>query len=90
MFDIVADAFVRKGGVRSKNCVLPDGSSGPDGLITCGGRGQGKDPDGTPWGGGRADVRLAIDGDGELYLMSKGDGMIRRLAAVVTPPPAVR
>ena len=86
MFDIVADAFVRKGGVRSSNCVLPDGSSGPKGLITCGGRGQGKDPDGIPWGGGRADVRLAIDGDGELYLMSKGDGMIRKLTSVVAPP----
>jgi len=88
MFDIVADAFVRKNGVRTKNCVLPDGSSGADGLITCGGRGQGNDPDGVPWGGGRADVRLAVDGDGELYLMSKGDGMIRKLTAVVAPPPA--
>ncbi len=88
MFDIVADAFVRKGGVRSKNCVLPDGSSNAEGVITCGGRGQGKDPDGTPWGGGRADVRFAVDGDGELYLMSKGDGMIRKLTAVVAAPPA--
>ncbi len=87
MFDVVADAFVRKGGVRSKNCVLPDGSSNAEGVITCGGRGQGKDPDGTPWGGGRADVRLAVDGEGELYLMSKGDGMIRKLISVVTPPP---
>lgn len=86
MFDIVADAFVRKKGVRSGNCVLPDGSSNEKGVITCGGRGQGKDPDGVPWGGGRADVRLAIDGDGELYLMSKGDGMIRKLTAVVVPP----
>ena len=34
MFDIVADAFLRRGGVRSNNCVLPDGSSGPNGLIT--------------------------------------------------------
>ncbi len=86
MFDIVADAFVRKKGVRSGNCVLPDGSSNEKGVITCGGRGQGKDPDGVPWGGGRADVRLAIDGDGELYLMSKGDGMIRKLTSVVVPP----
>jgi hypothetical protein len=87
MFDIVADTFVRKQGVRSGKCVLPDGSSNDKGVITCGGRGQGNDPDGVPWGGGRADVRLAVDGDGELYLMSKSDGMIRRLAAVVTPPP---
>ncbi len=88
MFDIVADAYLRKGGVRSGNCVLPDGSSNDKGVITCGGRGQGKDPGGVPWGGGRADVRLAVDGDGELYLMSKGDGMIRRLSAVMNPPPA--
>jgi hypothetical protein len=87
MFDIVAETFVRRQGVRSGKCVLPDGSSNDKGVITCGGRGQGNDPDGVPWGGGRADVRLAVDGDGELYLMSKSDGMIRRLAAVVAPPP---
>jgi Glucose / Sorbosone dehydrogenase len=81
MFDIVADAYVRKGGIRSGNCVLPDGSSNAKGVITCGNRGQGKDPDGVPWGGGRADVRLAVDGDGELYLMSKADGMIRKMIA---------
>lgn len=88
MFDIAADTYVRRGGVRSGNCVLPDGSSNVKGVITCGSRGQGNDPDGVPWGGGRADVRLAMDGDGELYLMSKSDGMIRRLAATVSAPPA--
>jgi hypothetical protein len=87
MFDIVADAFLRKGGVRSGKCVLPDGSSNADGLITCGSRGQGVDPDGIPWGGGRADVRLAVDGDGELYLMSKSDGMVRKLVGTAVPPP---
>ena len=81
VFDIVADAYVRKGGIRSGNCVLPDGSSNAKGVITCGNRGQGKDPDGVPWGGGRADVRLAMDGDGELYLMTKADGMIRKMTA---------
>ena len=85
MFDIVADRFLRKGGVRSGKCVLPDGSSNAKGLITCGSRGQGVDPDGVPWGGGRADVRLSVDGDGELYLMSKSDGMIRKLAAITAP-----
>jgi Glucose / Sorbosone dehydrogenase len=29
--------------------------------------------------GGRADVRFAIDADGELYLYSKGDGVIRKV-----------
>ncbi len=85
MFDIVADAFTRKGGVRTGNCVLPDGSSNAKGLIACGARGQGNDPEGVPWGGGRADVRLAVDGEGELYLMSKADGMIRRLIAAGAP-----
>jgi hypothetical protein len=35
---------------------------------------------------GRADIRIAL-GDGELYVLSKSDGMIRKIAAVVTPPP---
>jgi len=29
--------------------------------------------------GGRADVRFSIDAKGELYLYSKGDGMIRKV-----------
>jgi hypothetical protein len=88
MFDIVAATFARKGGIKTKNCVLPDGSSNAAGLITCGARGQGHDPYGVPYGGGRADVRLAVDGDGELYAMSKADGMIRKLTSVVSGPPA--
>jgi hypothetical protein len=87
MFDIVAEAFARKGGLKTKDCILPDGSSSPGALLACGARGHGKDPEGVEYGGGRADVRLAVDGDGEIYLMSKGDGMIRRLAGVVSPPP---
>ena len=88
MFDIVADAYIAKKGVRSKNCVLPDGSSNATGVITCGSRGHGPDPYGVEYGGGRADVRLAMDGDGELYVLSKSDGMIRKIMSVVTPPPA--
>ena len=86
MFDIVAGAYVKKGGIRSGNCVLPDGSSNAKGLITCGNRDQGRDPDGVPWGGGRADVRLAMDGAGELYLMSKSDGMVRQMIAAGSEP----
>jgi hypothetical protein len=45
------------------------------------------DPYGVMYGGGRADIRLSMGGDGEIYVLSKSDGMIRKLAAVVTPPP---
>jgi Glucose / Sorbosone dehydrogenase len=31
---------------------------------------------------GRVDLRFALDGDGELYLLSKSDGMIRRVVGV--------
>jgi hypothetical protein len=37
-------------------------------------------------GSGRADIRLAEDATGELYVTSKSDGMIRKLTA---PPPPV-
>jgi hypothetical protein len=36
-------------------------------------------------GGGRADIRLAVDNAGELYVLSKSDGMIRALVATVSP-----
>jgi hypothetical protein len=68
--------------------VLP-GASSITGGFRNGNLTTGKvDPYGVPYGGGRADMRLARGGDEELYLMSKSDGMIRRLTAVVTPPPA--
>ena len=87
MYDIAAEGFKRRGGVPLKETVLPGASS-----ITGGFRNNnlttGKvDPYGVPYGGGRADVRLARDGDGELYLISKSDGMIRKITAVLTPPP---
>jgi hypothetical protein len=92
MYDIVADRFAHKDGVAepvTRQGILPGGAATPGGW-------RGKvyvqpknDPYGVPYGGGRADVRLSMGGDGELYLMSKSDGMIRILASVVTPPPAV-
>jgi hypothetical protein len=49
----------------------------------------GMDPDlpgqSTVSGPGRADIRLAVDAAGELYLLSKVDGMIRAIVAA-TPP----
>ena len=48
----------------------------------------GVDPDlpgqSTVSGPGRADVRFAVDADGELYLLSKVDGMIRAVVAAAT------
>jgi len=49
----------------------------------------GVDPDlpgqSTVSGPGRADIRFAVDADGELYLLSKVDGMIRAVVAAATP-----
>src|SRR5580700_881937 len=92
MYDIVADAFAHKDGVVSPEThlgVLPG-----EAAATGGWRGKDfstpkADPYNVPYGGGRADVRLSMGGDGEIYILSKTDGMIRILAAVVTPPPAV-
>ena len=47
-------------------------------------------PYGVAYGGGRADVRLSEGGDGEIYVLSKSDGFIRKMVAVVAPPPATK
>jgi hypothetical protein len=90
LYDIIADAYAHKDGV-----VDPVNHKGalPGGTPMVGGwRGKAylepkADPYGVPYRGGRADVRLSMGGDGEIYALSKTDGMIRILAAVVTPPP---
>jgi hypothetical protein len=41
-------------------------------------------------GEGRADIRLAVDSAGELYVTSKSDGMIRSLGTVYTTQPLDR
>ena len=50
----------------------------------------GTDPDlpgtATVSGNGRADVRFAVDAAGELYLLSKVDGMIRAVVAATSKP----
>ena len=49
----------------------------------------GKDPDlpgrATVSGSGRADAHVAVDADGELYIFSKSDGMIRTVSAARPP-----
>jgi hypothetical protein len=89
MYDIVAETFAHKDGTASADS--PQGVL-PGAAATTGGW-PGKtflpgtiDPYGVPYGGGRADVRLSLGGDGEIYIMSKSDGMIRKMMAVVTPP----
>src|SRR5258708_8445067 len=91
MYDIVADAFAHKDGVVdpiTHQGVLPGAAN-----ATGGWRGKSfvtakPDPYGVLYGGGRADVRLSMGGDNEIYVLSKSDGMIRILAAGVSSPPA--
>ena len=47
-----------------------------------GGRGETVPGRGAVAGAGRLDIRLAEDNDGELYLLTKGDGMVRELRSV--------
>ncbi len=42
--------------------------------------------DGNPYSGGRVDLRLGSDGDGELYLLSKTFGNIYRLDSLIAVP----
>ena len=88
MFDIVADNYARKGGTPTPDHVLPGGSNATTGWKDPEHRQPKTDPEGVVYGGGRADVRMAIGGDGELYVLSKSDGAIRKMTAVVTAPPA--
>ncbi len=90
MYDIVAETYARKGGMPPADHVLPGNGAAttrsqdpahPEAKL---------DPEGIAYGGGRADIRMALGGDGELYVLSKADGMIRKLASIVTPPPTSR
>lgn len=87
IFDIVAETYARRGGMPAPDHVLP-GAAAATTRAPNAPQGEAKmDPEGVPYGGGRADIRMALGGDGELYVLSKSDGMIRKLTAVVTPPP---
>ena len=39
-----------------------------------------------PYGVGRADIRLALGDDSEIYVISKSDASIRKMTAVLGPP----
>jgi hypothetical protein len=75
LFDVVADEYAAKGGNAS-------GQALPQGAYNT----SGNDPYGVPYGDGRADIRFAEDNEGELYVLSKSDGMIRQIVALLSPP----
>jgi hypothetical protein len=87
MFDIIAETYSHKGGTPAQDRVLPGAAGATTGWRDPEHLQPKSDPEGVAYGGGRADVRIAMGGDGELYVLSKSDGMIRKLAAVTAPPP---
>jgi hypothetical protein len=90
MFDIVADAYKQKGGTPAQDRVLPGAAAATTGFRDPEKTQPKADVGGVAYGGGRADVRIALGGDGEIYVLSKSDGMIRKMTSVVTPPSAAK
>jgi hypothetical protein len=90
MFDVVAETYAHKGGTPAQDRVLPGAAGATTGWRDPEHKQPKADPEGVAYGGGRADIRIAMGGDGEVYVLSKSDGMIRKMTAVVTPPPALR
>ena len=88
MFDVVAESYSHKGGTPAQDRVLPGAAAATTGWRDPDHKQPKADPEGAAYGGGRADIRIAPGGDGEVYVLSKSDGMIRKMTAVVTPPPA--
>jgi glucose/sorbosone dehydrogenase len=88
MFDIVAETYAHKGGTPAQDRVLPGAATATTGWRDPDHKQPKTDPEGIAYGGGRADVRIAVGGDGEIYALSKSDGMIRKMTKFVTPPPA--
>jgi hypothetical protein len=88
MFDVVAESYSHKGGMPAQDHVLPGAAGATTGWRDEEHKQPKADSDGVPYGGGRADVRIAMGGDGEVYVLSKSDGMIRKMTAVISPPPA--
>jgi Glucose / Sorbosone dehydrogenase len=87
MFSIVAEAYSHRGGTPGQDRALPGRGGATTGWRDAEQKQPKADPDGIVYGGGRADIRMALGGDGELYVLSKSDGVIRKMAAVATAPP---
>jgi hypothetical protein len=90
MFDVVAESYTHRGGTPAQDRVLPGAAGATTGWRDPDHKEPKADAEGVAYGGGRADVRIAMGGDGEVYVLSKSDGMIRKMRAVVTPPPAAK
>jgi len=90
MFDVVAETYSHKGGTPAQDRVLPGAAAATTGWRDAEHKQPKTDTEGVAYGGGRADLRLAMGGDGEAYVLSKSDGMIRKMTSTVTPPPATK
>jgi len=90
MFDVVAETYAHKGGTPVQDRVLPGAAGATTGWRDPDHKQPKADSEGVAYGGGRADVRIAMGGDGEAYVLSKSDGMIRKMTALVTPPPSAK
>ncbi len=77
MFDIVAQTYTNRGGnVSGQRLPGSADSTGPNKT----------DSDGIIYGRGRVDLRLCQGSDGEIYVISKSDGCIRKMVASLGPP----
>jgi hypothetical protein len=92
MYDIVADEYAHKegkpqpkaAGAGSKEGVLPGFAMNPGGWQAETFVPGTQNTEDGPYGGGRADVRVVFGGDGEIYVLSKSDGMIRKMVSAVS------
>src|SRR5713226_6208557 len=66
MFDVVAESYSHKGGTPAQDRVLPGAAGATSGWRDDEHKQPKADSDGVPYGGGRADVRIAMGGDGEV------------------------
>ncbi|HMP84040.1 MAG TPA: PQQ-dependent sugar dehydrogenase [Verrucomicrobiota bacterium] len=80
MFDIVAEQYAARGGKATNTFGVVTGVLPGSADVT-----TGNDPYGVFYGRGRADLRLALGGDGEMYIISKSDGTIRKMVAASVP-----
>jgi len=77
MFDIVAVTYTNRGGSAGSQRLPGSAESTSSGKT---------DVNGVLYGRGRVDLRLAMGSDGEIYVISKSDGMIRKMTAALHPP----